>query len=266
MLSIDTAASTEYDLFGARPVQTPVEIVPTDLDVARPRAKRAAKGSLTAASVDPRVARTFGVRSLFPELISQEASLAKGARLSLFANPSQDGAANSEVAHALTIPDDEDSPAFEAGPAALVTDDQLRAELDAWQPTDQEAALFLWNMQVAHLEENLAFLLSVDTKPRVTREKAHILQWVFTEDVLHGVDFRKNHLSFHACCRAYGFNDPNEFRLKLLQVDLIRKLLVALHLYCEHELPALKHVATYAEIVGEDRAVADNSVYQYAGM
>ena len=267
MLATDNVTSHEYDLFGVRPATRLPDVDSPDPVVVRVRAKRALKGSITAATVDPRVARSFALRSLFPELVSIEASRANAAAHAS-AILSSDDSADVLGCDALAIPDDEDSAAFECGPASSVTDDQLRSELAAWQLSlsDAEVALVLWRMQVAQLEENLAFLMSVDTKPRVTMEKAYILQWVFTEDVVNGCDFRKNHMSFHICCKAYGFNDPNEFRLKLLQVDLIRKLVVALHLYREHELPPLRKVASYADIVGEDRAVPDNSVYQYEGM
>jgi len=267
MLSIDNVSSLEHDLFGVRPSTALPEAVSPDPVVVRVRAKRALKGSITAATVDPRIARSFGLRSLFPELVSIEASRANSARPVVPAALSPDELAERGSDPGLAIADDEDTADFECGPASLVTDVQLRAELAAWQQqlTDQEVALVLWRMQVAHLEENLAFLMSVDTKPRVTMEKAYVLQWMFTEDVVNGIDFRKNHMSFHTCCKACKI-DPEEFRLKLLQVDLVRKLLVALHLMCEHELPALRKVAFYADIVGDDRAVPDNSVYQYEGM
>lgn len=257
-----------FDLFGPVPAAQPADepIAQSDAAPSRaPRAKRALKSTATAASVDPRVAMAFSLRELFPELTAMQASVAP--------RPVPTGAGNAfadaPALSVLTIPDDEDSPSFEMGPRSTVTDQQLREEQLAWEATeltDAWAANFMWRLQVAHLEENLAFLFSVDIKPRVTMEKGHILQWIFTEDVVGPLDFRENHLSFHRCCKAYGINDPDEFREMLLNCTLIRELLVSLHLYHEWELPKQRPVVMYADIVGTERALADNQVYQFPGM
>lgn len=231
----------------------------------RPRARRAPRTAINAASVDPGVAAEFSVRDMFTDLMPASPADDVVTELASLQAPLPDGGLP-EVLCTLSIPEDEDSPQFEAGPATTVTDEQLEQELREWSPTEAESAAFLWRLQVAVLEENLAFLMSVDVKPRVTREKAWVLQWVYTEDRVGSRDFTQHPLSFHNCARTCGFNDPDVLRGALLQVPLIRDLLTALHLYLPRELPPLRRVVNYADIVGMDRAQLVSQVYQFPGM
>lgn len=226
----------DSDLFGSIPMAptTSVTDAPTP---SKQRAQRRTRTLENSAVVTEAAVAHAASPLLFPELIASDYRLSvKGT-------------------------DDEDDDSF--GPNATVTDAQLRQELRAWEPSESEAADFLWRLQVAHLEEELAFLGSPDPKPRVSMEKAHILQWIFTEDVVGTLDFRKHPMSFHSCCKASNI-DPEQFRDSLLQVDLIRSLLVNLRM-CKRLPPRAPKVRSYAEIVGIEN-VPDATVYQHVGM
>ena len=226
------------DLFGAVPM-APTKSEPTSATSSKPRAARRARTLENSTVVTKAAVAHSSAPLLFPELIAADFKL---------------------TVRDSSLDDDDDDPGF--GPRATVTDAELRQELAAWNPSDREAADFLWRLQVAHLEEELAFLGSPDPKPRVSMEKAHILQWIFTEDVVGSLDFRKEPMSFHSCCKASNI-DPEKLRESLLQVELVRSLLLNLRM-CK-SLPPLARPRFYADIVGAEN-VPDAMVYQHAGM
>jgi len=209
--------------------------------------------------VSEKVAREFAMSDLFSELLAVE-----GARSPHFIKAlCRDSVI--PTAPELSDLDDELAPGAEedAGVDAIlgcgVDETQLLEEQRAWCPTVE------WTTQ-AHqlmLDDNLAFLTSVDVKPWVSREKGYVLQWIFTVDDIGGRDVRTIPFSFHNCCLASGLK-PDDLRAELLQLDLVRKLLVNLRLCNPCDLPPRKSKVYYADIVGVDSPeIPDHPVYQF---
>jgi hypothetical protein len=158
--------------------------------------------------------------------------------------------------------DDED---YE-GAADPELDAQLRiTNADISHCTDQQLHTFVFEVHRAVLERHLAFLTSEDQKPKVLREKAFILQWAFCDDIVRGRPQSQIPCSFHNCCMASGCN-PDEVRSRLLQKELVRDLLVRLHLVERHKLPRLRKQVMYGDIVGYDHPMIGNESVAISGV
>jgi hypothetical protein len=159
--------------------------------------------------------------------------------------------------------DPENKPGFE-GAANDALDTQLRAsncKLD--HLTDDKITDIFAEMHRVVLWENLSFLQSEDPKPYVLVEKAQILQWVFSTDVIKGRPATAIPFSFVNCCIAEGV-DPDKLRTDLLQMVDIRALMSVL--MSVSRMPRLRKKVMYADIVGAELATGDgHGTHQFAG-
>ena len=171
-----------------------------------------------------RFVRKFSMSSLFAEIGTQPVVLTK---------------------------DDED---YE-GKANPELDAQLRvSNADLSSVSDEQLENFVFECHRQCLEVNLAYLESEDEKPKVLLEKGYILQWVFCVDIVEGRPQSQIPFSFLNCCICAGV-DPDTLRGHLLQKEVVRDLLVRLHLVVK--LPKLRKKVFYGDIVGWDHEMAN---------
>lgn len=158
--------------------------------------------------------------------------------------------------------DDED---YE-GEANPELDAQLRvSNADLSSVSDDQLKHFVLECHRDCLEVNLAYLESEDEKPKVLLEKGYILQWVFCVDIVHGRKQSQIPFSFLNCCIATGV-DADTLRGHLLQKEVVRDLLVRLHLVEKSKLPPLRKKVFYGDIVGWDHPMIGNTSVAIAGV
>ena len=183
---------------------------------------------------ETRFARQFSMSSLFAELSVSEV-LDKD-------DEDYEGASNPELDARLRI-----------------------SNADISHCTDAHLNAFVFEVHRSVLETNLAYLSSEDSKPKVLREKGYILQWVFCDDIVRGKPQSQIPCSFHNCCVASGCV-PDEVRSRLLQKELVRDLLVRLHLVGRNKLPPLRKKVMYGDLVGYDHPMIGNESVAISGV